>query len=87
MLTLMNNPRPYRRFKPMAKEISLLKKNNSRFRRVFREYEMISEELWSLENSEKVSVSDDFLSALQQQTYFLEEEIEDWLLPSTEDEK
>lgn len=75
----MNNPRPYRRFQPKTQEISALKKNNSRFERIYREYEVISEELWDFENSDKVSVCDEFLNALQQQSHFLEEEIDDWL--------
>lgn len=82
----MKNSRSYRRFQPLQQEISALKKNNSRFKTVFREYEMISDELWSLENSKETDVSDDFLNAMQQQSLFLEVEIDEWLSNSAKSE-
>jgi hypothetical protein len=36
-------------------------------------------ELWSLENSTKGSVSDEFLDAINMQTNYLENEIAGWL--------
>lgn len=63
----------------MKNKISQLKKENSRFKRVFKEYQIMSEELWDLENSSEVSVSDDFLNAVNIQTDYLQEEIEHWL--------
>lgn len=73
------NQRTLQRFSPLKQKISELKKINSRFKRVYREYEFMSEELWTLENSTEVSVSDDFLNAVNTQTNYLEEEIADWL--------
>mgnify|MGYP001799147023 CR=1 FL=1 len=78
------NQSSIRRFLPLKKKIADLKKNNSRFKKVFREYELISKELWDLETSEEISVSDDFLDAINLQTDYLEEEIENWLHPESE---
>ena len=75
----MKNQSINRRFKPLQQKISALKKNNSRFKKVYREFEIMSDELWNLENSSDVSVSDDFLDAVNLQTTFLQDEIEDWL--------
>lgn len=47
---------------------------------------MISDELWSLENSKETDVSDDFLNAMQQQSLFLEVEIDEWLSNSAKSE-
>ena len=45
----------------------------------------MSEELWILENSDDISVPDDFLNSVKSQTTFLEEEIHDWLLENEDD--
>lgn len=76
----MKTNRPYRKFKPQQKQIEDLEKNNDRFRRIYSEYETMSEELWILENSENIPVTDDFLNSIKLQTTYLEEEIHDWLL-------
>lgn len=65
---------------PQQKKIELLEKTSARFKRIYDEYELMSEELWNLETSEEVSVPDDFLNSIQQQTGYLEDEIHDWLL-------
>lgn len=67
------------RLSPLKGKISELKKNNSRFKKVYREYERMSDELWDLETSPEISVSDDFLDAVNVQTNYLEEEIYGWL--------
>ncbi|MBC7556015.1 MAG: hypothetical protein H7195_03530 [Chryseobacterium sp.] len=81
----MKNQRTLKRFLPLKGKISELKKNNSRFKRVYREYEIMTDELWDLENSPEISVSDDFLNAVNLQANYLEEEIDGWL--KSEEEK
>lgn len=81
----MKTNQPYRKFKPQQKKIEELEKTNSRFKRIYTEYTTMSEELWILENSEDISVPDDFLNSVKSQTTYLEEEIHDWLLQN-EDE-
>ena len=81
---MKNQNRPYRKFQPEQKKISELEKNNSRFRRIYSEYETMSDELWNLENSEGEPVPDDFINAIKLQTSYLEEEIQDWLLEGSE---
>ena len=59
--------------------------NNSRFRRIYSEYELMSDELWNLETSDTSgSIPDDFINAIKLQTSYLEDEIEDWLLEDKE---
>ena len=82
----MKTNRPYRKFEPQQKKIEELEKNNSRFRRIYSEYTTMSEELWNLENSEEISVTDDFLNSIQLQTSYLEDEIHDWLLDNETEE-
>lgn len=78
--------RPYRKFMPQQKKIEQLEKTNSRFKRVYSEYTTMSEELWNLENSEEISVTDDFLNSIKLQTSYLEDEIEDWLIDDEDQE-
>lgn len=78
---MKNSSRPYRKFLPQQKKIEELEKSNSRFKRIYSEYELMSDELWDLESNESAeSVPDDFINAIKLQTSFLEEEIEDWLV-------
>ena len=78
---MKNSNRPYRKFLPQQKKIDELEKSNSRFKRIYSEYELMSDELWDLESNESAeSVPDDFINAIKLQTSFLEEEIEDWLV-------
>ncbi len=72
--------RPYRKFKPQQHKIDELEKLSPRFKRVYSEYETMSEELWEIENSEMSNVPDDFITAIKLQTEYLEEEIDEWLL-------
>ncbi len=65
---------------PQQKKIEELEKSSTRFRRIYSEYEIMSEELWNLENAEGPSVPDDFINAIQLQTSYLEDEISDWLI-------
>ncbi|MBP7174084.1 MAG: hypothetical protein KBA33_08480 [Cloacibacterium sp.] len=76
----MKTPRSYRKFNPQKQKIQDLGNNNPRFKRVYSEYENLSDELWEMENGNYPNaVPDDFLYALQIQTYYLEEEIDEWL--------
>lgn len=79
----MKTLRPYRKFQLNQKKIEALEKSNERFKRIYSEYETMSEELWDLENSEGESIPDDFINAIKLQTSYLEDEIEDWLLEET----
>ncbi len=81
----MKTNQSYRKFKPQQKKIEELEKSNARFKRIYTEYTTMSEELWILENSDDISVSDDFLNSVKSQTIFLEEEIHDWLLQKKDD--
>lgn len=83
-MSTLKTLRTSQRFLPLKQKISELKKNNSRFKRVYREYEFMSDELWNLENSSEISVSDDFLDAVNMQTNYLEDEIDGWLQSDTE---
>lgn len=76
----MNPQRPYRKFNLQQKKIEELEKNSPRFRRIYSEYEVMSDELWNLENSDVSNVPDDFINAVKLQTEYLEDEIGDWLL-------
>ena len=80
----MKHQNKYRKFQLQQKNIEALERENSRFRRVYSEYENMSDELWSLENSDGKSVPDDFINAMILQTSYLEEEIEDWLVQFSE---
>ena len=65
---------------PQQQKIEQLEKTNSRFKRVYSEYTTMSKELWDYENSEEISVTDDFLNSIKLQTDYLEEEIQHWLI-------
>lgn len=71
---------------PQQQKIEQLEKTNSRFRRVYSEYNTMSEELWDLENSKEISVTDDLLNSIQLQASYLEDEIDDWLIDPSETE-
>lgn len=80
----MKRQNKYRKFQLQQKNIEALERENSRFRRVYSEYENISNDLWNLENSKGEPVPDDFINAMILQTSYLEEEIEDWLIQFNE---
>lgn len=74
-LSLMNAKNSYRKFQPQQKEIEALEKKNDWFKRIFTEYELMTEELWHLENNDDSNIPDDFLNAVKVQTEYLEDEI------------
>lgn len=76
----MKTKQTYRKFQLQQDKIEDLKKRNQRFNRIYSEYQLMSDELWNLENESEASAPDDFLNAVKLQTSYLEEEIEDWLL-------
>lgn len=71
--------RTFRKFVPQQKKIEELEKNSPRFKRIYSEYELMSDELWNLENSDMTNIPDDFIDAVKLQTEYLEDEIGDWL--------
>lgn len=82
---MKNSSRPYRKFLPQQKKIEELEKSSSRFRRIYSEYEMMSDELWNLETGDSPeSVPDDFINAIKLQATYLEDEIQDWLIQEKE---
>lgn len=81
----MKTNRPYRKFMPQQAKIEELEKNSPRFKRIYSEYEVMTDELWNLETSDAVNVPDDFINAIKQQTEYLEDEIGDWLLQNGDD--
>lgn len=76
----MKRQNKYRKFQLQQQNIEALERENTRFKRVYSEYENMSNELWNLENSSGEPVPDDFINAMIVQTSYLEEEIEDWLI-------
>lgn len=76
----MTTQRPFRKFIPQQKKIDELEKNSPRFKRIYEEYELMSNELFNLENSNTSNIPDDFMDAVKLQTEYLEDEIGDWLL-------
>jgi len=82
---MKNSSRPYRKFLPQQKKIEELEKSSSRFRRIYSEYELMSDELWNLETGDSPeSVPDDFINAIKLQATYLEDEIQDWLIQEKE---
>ncbi len=76
----MKRQNRYRKFQLQQENIEALQTENSRFKRVYSEYENMSDELWNLESSTTQPVPDDFIDAMIVQTSYLEEEIEGWLV-------
>lgn len=78
---MKNSNRPYRKFLPQQAKIEELEKNNSRFKRIYSEYQLMEDELWDLEtNNTEESIPDDFINAIKLQSSYLEDEIQDWLI-------
>ncbi|WP_175623434.1 hypothetical protein [Chryseobacterium schmidteae] len=82
----MKSQNKYRKFQLQQKNIEVLEKENTRFKRVYSEYENMSDDLWNLENSNGDPVPDDFINAMVMQATYLEEEIEDWLIQFNQNE-
>lgn len=80
----MNPQRSYRKFKHQKEKIEKLESQSPRFKRIYSEYELMSDELWNLENSDVSNIPDDFLNAVKLQTEYLEDEIDDWLIDGEE---
>lgn len=76
----MNNVRPTSKFLPKVEKIEELQRDYPRFKRIYSEYQLMTEELWILEMEESSSVPDDFINAVKLQASYLEDEIEDWLM-------
>lgn len=75
----MKTSKSYRKFQIRKDEIRILEENNPRFRRIFSEFEDLTEEIWEIENGNRATVTDDFIFALKLQINCLEEEIDEWL--------
>ena len=83
----MTTQRSYRKFKPQQEKIEELEKSSTRFKRVYSEYESMSDQLWDLETTDISNIPDDFIEAIKLQTEYLEDEIGDWLLDGKDTEK
>ena len=81
----MKTTRPYRKFDLQQEKIEKLEKDSSRFKRIYSEYTNMSEELWTLETSEGISIPDDFINSIKLQTSYLEDEIQDFLMQNEEE--
>lgn len=75
----MKTPRTYRKFQFQQDKIRNLEEKSPRFKRIYTEFENLSDEIWDIETGDRDSVPDDFMMALQLQTNFLEDEIDNWL--------
>ena len=75
----MKTPRSYRKFQFKQHKIRNLEEKSPRFKRIYTEFENLSDEIWDIETGDRDSVPDDFMMALQLQTNFLEDEIDNWL--------
>ena len=82
----MTAKRPFRKFNPQQKKIEELERNSPRFKRIYDEYESMSDELYFHENSHKSTIPDDFIDALKTQTEYLEDEIGNWILNNSKSE-
>ena len=75
----MKTPRSYRKFQFQQDKIRNLEEKSPRFKRIYTEFENLSDEIWDIETGDRDSVPDDFMMALQLQTNDLEDEIDNWL--------
>lgn len=66
---------PRNRFSKQKNTIKELSAHNSRFKRIFDEYESISDQI----SHTPPDIPDDFFDAMNIQKLFLEEEINEWL--------
>ena len=76
----MNPQNPYKKFDATKVEVQTLLQENPRFKRMYDEYDQLSENLWNLEQSEGESITDEFLNYIKVQTNYLEAELEDFIL-------
>ena len=69
-----------KKFSSRKEKVQNLMRSNSKFKRMFEEYDNMSEDLYKLESSEGISITDDFINYIKVQTNYLEAEIEDFLM-------
>ena len=62
----MKHQSKYGKFQLHLKNIEALEKENSRFKRIYSEYENMSHELWNIENSKEESIPDDFINYINE---------------------
>ena len=83
----MKTPRTYRKFQYKQEKIKDLEEHNPRFKRIYSEFENLSDEIWDIETGDRASVPDDFMFALKLRTHYLEDEIDHWLDLKDEENK
>ena len=76
----MNTQNPCKKFDSQLEKIQILLLENSRFKRIYEEYDHLSDNLWDLEQTEDVSVTDEFINYIKLETNYLENEISNLLL-------
>lgn len=77
----MNSHYAQKKFQAHQEEVETLLEKNSRFNRIYKEYDHLQGELYHLENAEGAVLTDDFMNYLKVQTLYLEEQIEEFLTP------
>lgn len=75
----MKTPKPYRKFQLKQEKIKNLEEHHPRFKRIYSEFENLTDEIWEIEAGDRESVPDDFMIALKLQSHYLEDEIDEWL--------
>ena len=75
----MNQLKRRDKFQLDRKKIKALESSSQRFHRVYSEYKSLSEDLWHINNASSNNLPDDFHSAVEIQTHYLEQEINEWL--------
>ena len=75
----MKTPRSYRKFQFQQDKIRNLEEKSPRFKRIYTEFENLSDEIWDIETGDRDSVPEKKKIELKLQTNFLEDEIDNWL--------
>ncbi len=68
-----------RRMKALHHKIEELERKDSHFKKICNEYQKMNSALWEFENSQDIFVTDEFINSLKEQTYLLEDEIQELL--------
>ena len=76
----MNTQNPCKKFDSQREKIQTLLLENSRFKRIYEEYDYLSDNLWDLEQREDISITDEFINYIKLETNYLENEISNLLL-------
>ncbi|MFC6268312.1 hypothetical protein [Frigoriflavimonas asaccharolytica] len=71
----MNTQNPCKKFESQREKVQTLLQENSRFKRIYEEYDYLSDNLWDLEQTEGISITDDFINYIKVETNYLEDEI------------